>query len=376
MAASACDNPRRMEDPRTFATQDDADPRAVALYRLATRSLAAATAQEADACDREIGAALSAMLVPDAGPALAALFDGAPSSEVYRKLWRSLASAAHERASLGRTFAMPVVVVAAAQRPESANATLPGVVGDVDALVSAMRDGRALAGNASFALANTLVTADALSYRNLGGMLAWGDGADRVEALPPAPIRVAGTVESVHLRFLVGTALAAPGADLFRERHPGAWGVPVAQALSRMLAAPGVSVLALPRAPMPLVEAAWQGVVAQREVGAQVFASNAIRAIRARVGEPSAVISVHRSDAGPRAAEVRLSLSSPLDPRSAEGFRCALAPLDRVDDVVGMLESLLADCRVGDVRRMPGVHPDRDAATGQALLFKSGEPIH
>jgi hypothetical protein len=143
-----------------------------------------------------------------------------------------------------------------------------------------------------------------------------------------------------------------------------------------MLAVPDVSVLALPRAPMPLVTAAWQGALAQREVGAQLFASNSIRAIRAHVGEPSAVISVHRNDADQRAGEVRLSLSSPFDPRSAEGFRCALLPLDRVDDVVAMLESLLADCRVTDVQRKPGIHPDRDALTGQPLLFKSGVPIH
>jgi hypothetical protein len=88
------------------------------------------------------------------------------------------------------------------------------------------------------------------------------------------------------------------------------------------------------------------------------------------------VISVHCSDADPRAGEVRLSLSSPLDPRSAEGFRCALAPLDRVDDVAAMLESLLADCRVTDVQRLPGVHPDRDATTGQPMLFKAPVPIH
>ena len=40
------------------------------------------------------------------------------------------------------------------------------------------------------------------------------------------------------------------------------------------------------------------------------------------------------------------------------------------------LETLLADCRVTDVQRMPGVHPDRDATTGQPLLFKAGAPIH
>jgi len=365
-----------MEDPRQFATPADADPRACTLYRLAAQSLAAVTSQVADAHEREIASAMATLLAPDAGPQLAALFDGAPSPDVYRHLWRALAGAERGRATFRRTFAIPVVIVAAAERADTAGATLSGVLDDVGAIASVMREHRALAGNVSFTFANTLVSADALSYRRVGELLAWGDESDRVDPLPPAAIVVPGTVESVHLRFLAGAAIAAPGAGLFAERDPGAWGLPVAQALSRMLGAPGVSVLALPRAPMPLVEAAWKGALAQREGGAQIFASNAIRAIRARVGEPSAVLSVHRSDADPRGAEVRLSLSSPLDPRSAEGFRCALAPLDRVGDVAAMLESLLADCRVADVQRMPGIHPDRDPTTGQPLLFKSGVPIH
>jgi hypothetical protein len=364
-----------MEDPRVFATPDGADDAALALYRLAAQSLSAQTSQAADACDREIATALRALLVPDAGARLASLFAGTPSGDVHRHLWRALATVERAVTSLRRTFAMPVVVVAAAQTADGAGASLPGVLRDVDGLVAIMREGGALAGNVTVALANTLASAEALSYTQLGKLLAWSEHGS-VEALPPAPVVVQGTVEAVHLRFVVGTAIAAPGADLFRERAPGTWGIPFAQAMSRMLAVPGASVLALPRAPLPLVEAAWLGVVAQREVGAQVFASNAIRAIRARVGEPSAVISVHRTDTDARSGEVRLSLSSPLDPRSAEGFRCALAPLDRVDDVVAMLESLLADCRVGDVRRLPGIHPDRDPTTGRPLLFKAPGPIH
>jgi hypothetical protein len=363
-----------MEDPRQFATPRDAEAAAVSLYRLAEDSLGAATSQHADACDREIAAGLAAMLAPGEGASLEALFAGAPSASTYRHLWRALAKVERASPSLRRPFALPVVVVAAAESSGAAGAMLPGVIGDVDALVSSMREHAALAGNTSFALANTLVAADALSCANLGDLLAPHQGNDAVQPLPPAAMRVPGAVESVHLRFIIGTAVAAPGADLFRETAPGAWGMPFAQTLSRMLGAPGIAVLALPRAPLPIVEAARQGALAQREVGAQVFASNAIRAIRARVGEPSAVISVHRSDSGPQDAEVRLSLSSPLDPRSAEGFRCALSPLDRVDDVVAMLETLLADCRVIDVRRIAGVHADRDPATSQPLLFKVDAP--
>jgi hypothetical protein len=364
-----------MEDPRAFTAATDADAAAVALYRLATASLTAATSQAADACDRDIAAALDPLLAPHAGKRLSLLFAGAPSPEVYRHLWRALAAVERNAAGLHRAFAIPVIIVAAAERADLKGTSLAGVVDDIGSLVSLMREHRALAGNGAFALANTLVAADALSYEQLGTLLASRDDG-RVQALPPAPVVVPGTVESVHLRFLIGTAIAAPGADLFRERTPGGWAMPFAQALSRRLAVPGVSVLAMPRAPLPLVEAAWHGALAQREVGAQLFASNAIRALRASVGEPSAVISVHRSDADPRGGEVRLSLSSALDPRSAEGFCCALAPLERVEDVVAMLESLLADCRVTDVQRLPGVHPDRDPATGQPLLFKAPVPIH
>jgi hypothetical protein len=35
-----------------------------------------------------------------------------------------------------------------------------------------------------------------------------------------------------------------------------------------------------------------------------------------------------------------------------------------------MLVDLLRDCRVADVRMLPGVHPDRDPQTGMTLLFK------
>jgi len=360
-----------MDDPRRFPPLDDAPPAYARLFALAAQSQGASTGQHADACDAELAAAIDAMLRPGADGSLAALFDAAPSAAVYRHLWRILAqrerAGAFDSARLVRVFALPVIVVAGAERADSAGTVLPCVLGDASALAGILRDKGALAGNRTIAFANTLVAADVFDFDRLPQLLAIAPS----EAIAPSPIVVSGTSETVHLRFLVGTALAAAGADLFRDRNAAAWGTPFAQALSGELAAPGISVLALPRAPLPLVEAAWQGRLAQREVGAQIFASNAIRALRAATGEPSAVISMHASEADTRGGEVRLSLSSPFDPRSAEGFRCPLAPLDSVEDVVAMLLALLADCRVVDVRRKPGVHPDRDAATGLPLLFKA-----
>lgn len=366
-----------MDDPRRFPQTPAAQH--AHLYALAERSLAAATAQEAEVRDAQLAVALDALLRPAAGETLAAVLAGAPSPSLYRHLWRLLArrerAGAPDPAQPVRMFALPVIVVAARESAGEGKLVLPCTLPDVAAVASLLREHGALAGNRTLAFAGVLAGADVLDFARLPGLLAWRSLGAQSRPLAPLPIEVTAS-EGVHLRFLVGTALAAAQADLFRDASTGKWGVPLARLLSTVLAAPGTSVLALPRPPLPLVEAAWQGRVAQREVGAQVFASNAIRKLRAATGEPSAVISVHDADGG---GEVRLSLSSPLDERSAEGFRAPLWPLDRVDDVVAMLESLLAECRVADVRRKPGVHPDRDPATGLPLLFKAageGRAIH
>jgi hypothetical protein len=177
--------------------------------------------------------------------------------------------------------------------------------------------------------------------------------------------------ESVHLRFLVGTALGGSGVKLFSDKDGGEWIKPLAQELSRQLAATRLSVLALPRPPQAPLLALQHGRAAQREIGVQLFASNAIRRFRARVGEPSAVISAHRCAAATGGGELRLSLSSPFDPRQAEGFRCPLFPPDRAGDVATMLLELLHDCRVTDVRVIAGVQADKDPGTGLTLLFRA-----
>ena len=244
---------------------------------------------------------------------------------------------------------------------------------DVDALVAVLREHRALAGNRSFALGNALVTADAIDVANLPALLAsrkLADGAGFVPlALPPAPVD-ATAGERAHVRFLVGSALAAAGADLLADTGVGRWGMPLAKSLISQLSAPGINVVALPRAAMSLPAAVARGRAAQREVSAQLFASNALRELRASVGEPVAVISAHEAPDARGGGELRLSLSSALSPRDAQGYRCPLYPGDGVADVTAMMVDLLHDCRVADVRVLAGVHPDRDPLTGGPLLFK------
>jgi len=364
-------------DPRGFPDPAAAPAEFASLHALAARSQAAATRDRATELDADIRATLMAFLAPGQGDRLAAVFATAPSVATYRHLWRLLAQCEQETSLAGTlnvtVFALPIVIVAGIETDGAAPTSLPGVLPGAKALAGLLREHRALSGNQSFALANGLVAAGALDLAQLPDLLATRalpEAASATRALEPAPIVLSVGPETVHLRFLLGSALAAPGADVLRDASVGKWGLPFAQALGRELAAPGVSVLALPRAPQSLLHAVHAGRAAQREVGAHIFAANAIRKLRASVGEPTAVISAHRTNAAVNGGELRLSLSSPFDPREAEGFRCPIYPLENVAEVVAMLTDFLGECRVSDVRVLPGIHGDRDPATGVPLLFK------
>jgi len=371
--------PIDIDDPRVFPAQ--VDPAHAPLVSLAEAGLAATAIARADEVHRALTRLVLDCMRSGSALLLAEAIAAAPSPAIAKALWRALIAAwapswREESAVAATLFALPVIVVVG-REPEAAAAEgeqiLPAVLHDTGRLAAILREHGALHGNESFALSAALVASDALDVSRLGELMARqrlaDDGASG-QNLAPTPIALQPGQQTVHLRFLMGTALAAPGAELLGDGGVGAWGMPLARELARQLASSEVSVLALPRTPQSPPAALLQGRAAQRDVGAHLFASNAIRRLRSSVGEPIGVISAHHCAAAPGGGELRLSLSSPLDPRQAEGFRCPLFPTDRVEDVGGGLFDLLRDCRVADVRIYPGVHPDRDPRTGMLLLFK------
>ena len=370
-------------DPRTFADVASAPASARALYALAEASLEAETGQRSDVLDRALRAELDARLQKE-GAGLGAILSGAPSVAVARHLWRAADAAWRDGATSGApglavtVFALPLVIVTGVETNGSKGA-LPGVLDHPAKLAAILGEFGALAGNRTIAFADALVATEAIDIARLPEIRTWRHLPDALapgsalpaRALAPAPLVFHPAHEEVHLRFLVGTAIAKPGADLLADAGVGKWGLPFTKELTSQIASGVASVLALPRPPRRLLPAVSEGRAAQREVSAQIFASNAIRRFRATVGEPTAVISAHRASDAPGGGELRLSLSSPFEPRAAEGFRCPLYTLDRVGDVATMLVELLRDCRVTDIRTLAGVHADRAEATGLPLLFKA-----
>jgi hypothetical protein len=365
-----------IDDPRVYAVKTESAH--AQLLEMAEASLAATSTTRSDEIDRALVTALVQRLAGGEGSFLAELLAAAPSASVARHLWRRLLDAWRQAsddigAELAATlFAIPLVLVVAGK---DGDGEIAGVLGGEARIAAILREHRALGGSETFALAPALIASDAFDLARLPKLLAWqrqpaGGRIDHLD-LHPTPIATKAGLEGVHLRFLTGIALAARGADLLRETGTAAWAMPLAKELVQQLAGQGYSVLALPRAAQSPLAALQQGRAAQRDIGAQLFASNAIRRLRASVGEPSAVISAHHCVAAPGGGELRLSLSSPFDPRRAEGFRCPLFVGDRAVDVARMLADLMRDCRVSDVRVLPGVHADRDRATGMILLFKA-----
>lgn len=359
-------------DPRRFAASQQgvhAD-----WYALARTSLAADTAHVRDHADAALGDALGRALAHDAADVETAV-DRAPSAFIARHLWRIADSVwracAGDDALAITPFALPVVIITGARDGTPGTGRLSAVLPDVHAVAQCLRQGDALRGNQMLALADVLVSASALA---ISALPRWarlreiaGDVHDVAREFTPADIMLTPG-ESVHVRYMVGSAMAARGVDLLRESAVGRWGATVTRELVRQLASTQASVLALPRAPQTPLVARHEGLVAQREVSAQLFASNAIRAARASTGEPVAVISSHRAPDAPGGGELRLSISSLLEPRDAQGFRCPIYPIEPVSAPLSMLLDLLHDCRVTDTRLVAGVHPDN--AAGMPLFFK------
>lgn len=369
-----------LADPRTWPASATA---AADVHAAAEGAIGAATRREAATFDANARRLLARALAAHDGRALSDALENAPSPAVARHLRRLLSDIERgepEAATALRTtlFAVPVVLVAALDAGASSE-TLAGVLPDSGELTGMLRDARAFNGCETFALSASLVAVDALDVGALPALLARtllaSDESVPVGLdLPPAPIDVDSSIERVHLRFIPGAVLTPPRIDPLASATLGRSGIAFAQTIARMLGVTGVSLLALPRPPQRLVAAVQSGRAAQREVAAQVFASNAIRKFRASHGEPTAIISAHRAPAAPGGGELRLSLSSPFAPKAAEGFRCPIYPYETVQEVGSMLETLLRDCQVTDVRFMGGVQADVDPSTGGPRFFKNNGP--
>jgi hypothetical protein len=278
------------------------------------------------------------------------------SHAVFRMLAAALDAALKapgEAALHLRIFAIPILVVTGGRGP----LMLPGVVADVGELKALFEMHGTLGPMKNFALGGALVSAEALAALKPSAVYRRSreTGPENLPPLdlPPEEIRIAGTEEEVHLRFLTGVSVTAADAPGFTETagNIGAWGMPLTKALAAQLGQPGLSLLPIPRPPMSYLQAIEAGKFAASELGFQLFLSTALRKFRSRVGEAEAAVAACTD------GSVRIRLSSPFDASLSQEYAWELQPGDDMAAVASGIFSLLAECRVGNVEVAETIQP-------------------
>lgn len=350
----------RLPDPRQFGSGAGGAIAAAAIRTIETQ---AGSPQQI--------AALSAQLAAGDDASICRALRQAPSAQAYRELWQGVCAlvehAPDEVQVLPQLFAIPLIVIAACDRP----VTISGVVPDIGAISALLDERAALGPTRNFGLSNALCTLEALEALSPSWLFRFAR-AENPAALPPqlAPgdIQVERGRERAHLRYIVGAALRSRDAPSIVETasNIGAWGMPLTRALGGQLAQPGLQLLVLPRAPKGMLAAAHEGRFAQLDVALHLFVSNTVRRIRQVAGDPQALLAAHAD------GELRMTLCAPFDIELVEGFRWPLHPLDDPDEIERRMLALLAECRVNDVQVIETVLPALDRNGGVLFARPAG----
>ena len=353
-----------LPDPRPWRVPDTSS----ALNEMARKSLRGDVAARA-----ALRLELDRMMVAGDDAALNALLRDALSADAYRHLQQMIAKLVNKpergESVIARLFALPLVIVAGARQALQ----IPDALPDVGAVTALFEEHGVLGSGRNFGLGNALVAIETLECLPPSLMRAWATqlrtGVAPLE-LAGSAIRVAPGREQVHLRFLVGASVVPAHVPSVIETgsNIGAWGMALTKLLSQQLARPALTILPIPRAPVPLYLAADAGRAAQTELAFSLFLSNAVREMRMAVGDPAVVLSAHRSEAG--AAEWRVSLSSVFDETLLEGFQWPLYPADDISEIYNKIKYLIDECRLTDVQAVATLCGDLNARGGRFLTVR------
>jgi hypothetical protein len=330
----------RISDPRRF-DQGKKSPLSEAAAEIAT-----ASPEAQKRLLSRLSRRLSTMLEQGGEIGVREALRNPPSSSACRALLQALELALSPNDRDGsvsvRIFAIPVLFVVGGAPAARVN----GVVPDAGEIRSLFETAGTLGHCRNFGLGNALTDLGSVETIPLSTLYAitrgeeW-DGLGGLD-LPPADIAVTANQETVHLRFLVGAALTPGDAPGFVESagNIGLWGMLLTQLLGRQLATQEVSLLAIPRPPCGIVSAAQEGWYAAREMGFQLFLSNALRQARTRTGDPDIMITAYSDPS------VRIHLTSPFDDLFDQTYVWPLALSDDFDTIVDSIFALLNEAKV------------------------------
>lgn len=283
------------------------------------------------------------------------------SSQACRWLLQALDTALSPNSNAGgvhvSVFAIPVLFVVGG----TSSARIAGTLSDSGEIQALFESAGALGHCRNFGMSNALASLESIqaipwaALHSVSHSDTW-DGLAGLD-LPPADINVAVEKETVQLRFIAGAALTPSSAPGFVEAASdiGRWGISMTKLLGRQLATQGASLLAIPRSPGSVLRAAQEGWFAARELGFQLFLSNALRHARLGVGEPDVSISACSDET------IRIRLTSPFDELFDQTYGWPLSLSDDFEEIAGSISALLDEAKVERVEVAPTIEEVTDA---------------
>jgi hypothetical protein len=358
-----------LPDPRLWRTPQTPSH----LHQLAVASLSGAVSARAT-----LRLELDALLESGADDEVQSLLRDAPSADCCRHIQQLLAKLVNKpergEAVIARLFAIPLVIVVGAKKQTHVPAALP----DIAAASALLEQHGVLGTGRNFGLGNALCSMETLDALRPRLLRQWAaqlrTGAAPLE-LEGSAITVAPGREQVNLRFLVGASVVPAHVPSVIEAgsNVGAWGMPLTKLLAQQLAQPGLEILPIPRPPVALYLASDAGRAAQIELAFSLFLSNAARQFRMAVGDPSVVLSAHRTQEG--GAEFRISLSSAFDESMLEGFRWPLYPSDEEGEIINKINNLIEECKLNNMRVIEQVAADLNRRGGRFLTSRDADQL-
>lgn len=294
----------------------------------------------------------------------------AADSDVYRVLLDQLASVlGAENDEEYQWFAMPLILVAGCNQAQSLPLACPAAA--LNACLEQHPHLRAL--NRAEWLPH-LVTSTALSEVNAGEWFAAKQNAEAAQQFAarfPATELAIPSGQSVHVVFALGYSSrdiqAALGQNLLKA------GLPLMQVWQEALTQSGLTLFVNPLSPAAPLHSLSEGSHMRQRMAMDVFAANAIRAIRMqspRVGVVAAAQAGGRIQFGFNATESAFDITPQV-------FSWTLSPTDHVAVVQQNFLDLMAECRVEHLRLLHEPLAENEALPtyAQALQREGHNPF-
>ena len=272
----------------------------------------------------------------------------APDAAVYRVLWQAMDAVLQPKTDAETAWvALPVVIVAGSQQDAALRTDV-----DTDSLcrqLAAFAQTEALAG---LAWLPQLLPAEQMAGIKLQQWFAAKQDAAAAQAFAAslaaaAPLRVPAG-QSVHIVYALGYGPAVTPQPL------GEAALPLMQYWQQHFAAPGLTLFTNPLNPATPLAAISEGSHMRQRMALDVFAANAIRAVRLqspRVGVVAAAEAGGVLAFGFNASDSAFELVPQV-------FRWQLSPTDFADTVVQNFLDLLVECQVEHIRLLDEVLPE------------------